>query len=143
MQDISSTSLHHLLISTVLMVENDTNVQMNLLCCWPWHCFLRQNNHLQFFVPFGCEIKVHFYFIALQIGELLKQIGSRFKKTKLNREYRLGISEECLYQTSSVFISDIQGSKGNIHEICSYMGNLVAQTFIEVKDDPRKFKELR
>lgn len=60
----------------------------------------------------------------------MKQIGN--KKRKLNRDYRLGITEECLYQASSVFISDIQGSKGNIYEICSHVGNLVAQTFREV-----------
>lgn len=29
----------------------------------------------------------------------MKQIGSKFKKRKLNREYRLGITDDCLYQT--------------------------------------------
>lgn len=84
-----SISLHHLLISKVLMPKNDgPDKQMHLACCWLQHSTLCETNHIQFFVPFGSEMKVHFYFMALQgIGELLKQMGSWFEKRRLNRAY--------------------------------------------------------
>lgn len=63
-----------------------------------------ENDHIQFFVTLGCEIKVHFYFMPLQgIGEQLKQMGNWFRKRKLKKEYRwikVRRFPLCLYQTS-------------------------------------------
>ena len=56
----------------------------------------------------------------------MKQMGSWFKKMKQRIKMDNG------KEVSSVFTSDIQGSKGNIYEVCSYVGNLVTQTFREV-----------